>query len=479
MPRSEQPSFSPRAVGGRKFVAFFHPAYPYPAPPLLTLAAVDRVSDGGQVIKGIDYDIAKAACGIIACNRFDDNAYFALKSGEHCWLVVDRPADGLLRASGDFTFYFVVDSVDHRYPVVPSFDHWRFPHGALPLPWASLSPPGTEGARDSEPPCFNETDFARFAPFSHVSWCASNQMERYCQRHSVDATSLSRLISDIGHYFPVNRSRSRPRSHRPRRYELHPDVMLRTIMEKVFYDHRMVNSCDFENDPPGVTGIHGEHLFARFAFHVLSEANYRFLGGALKYTVRLFDIENAEHYTTELYSDDITEISRIFPLPSETSAYEHDEYAESDESCEDGDSICSSEGARSVEDPRHDAERRIGRRRYRSPAYYEYRRRWEASQQSRDDTGHVELIQDRDAKRSHHASSIGGLSLSSTVSVLSLETPRAGRTPEGAVGHEDNSTSSAGVVRSKRPYDDYNEAPDSSRSPKRLCLRSGLVINMY
>lgn len=137
MPRSEQPSFSPRAVGGRKFVAFFHPAYPYPAPPLLTLAAVDHVYDGDQDIKGINYDIAKAACGIVACNRFDDRAYFALKTGENQWSRVGRPADGLLRASGDFTFYFVVDSVHHCYPVVPSFDHWRFPHGALPPPWAS------------------------------------------------------------------------------------------------------------------------------------------------------------------------------------------------------------------------------------------------------------------------------------------------------------------------------------------------------
>lgn len=311
-----------------------------------------------------------------------------------------------------------------------------------------------------------------------MSWCDSNQMERYCQRHSAGVTSHVRLFSDIGRYFPVNRTLSIPRGHRSGRFELHPKLTLRRIIDKVSDDHKMGNSRDPDHSPLEFTGMHREHLFARFAFHVLSDANYRFLGGALKYTVRLFDVEKAEQYTAELYSDDITELSRIFPPPSEPTAYEYDEYADSDDSCEDGDSICSEE-ARSSEDLRHDGERRIGRRRYRSPAYYEYRRRWEASQQGQDDTGHAELIQDGDGKRSHHASSIGGLSLSSTLSVLSIETPRTGTTPEGAVSQEDNSTSSANIVRSKRSYDDYNEAPDSSRSPKRLCLRSGLVITMY
>lgn len=28
-----------------------------------------------------------------------------------------------------------------KYPVLPSFDHWRFPHGDIPAPWSSLRIP--------------------------------------------------------------------------------------------------------------------------------------------------------------------------------------------------------------------------------------------------------------------------------------------------------------------------------------------------
>ncbi|KAI8947903.1 hypothetical protein F4801DRAFT_488806 [Xylaria longipes] len=486
MPRSVQPSFSPRAVGGRRFVAFFHPAYPDPSPPLLTLAAVDYVREGAQVVKGIDYDTAKAACGIIACNRFDDDAYFALKSSQGGWARFERPADGLLRANGDFTFYFVVDSPNWRYPVVPSFDHWRFPHGELPPRWASLSVPSADddnlgsgvGDRDrdgaSEPLCFKETEFARIAPFSHLSWGDSNQMEKYCRRHGVGVTGVSPLFTDIRRCFPPNLMDSIPdlygRDYRPNRFELHPELILHDVLDAAIHSRTVWRDEDHQNEPIRIDGIHREHLFARFAFHVLSDANYRFLGGALKYTVRLFDVDKAEQYTAELYSDDITERSCIFAPPFENGIPQDDEYDESDESYEDSHSS-SSEGARSLRYPRHTSEHRTGRTRYRSPGYYEYRRRWEASWQDQDDADHpdhAELMQDR--QRSHHASSIGGVSLSSTLSISSLETPRTGRTPEGAAGHEDQSSSFHDEVHSKRPYDDYSETQDTSRSPKRLRL---------
>ncbi|KAI1751586.1 hypothetical protein F4782DRAFT_179977 [Xylaria castorea] len=476
MPRSEQASFSPRAVGGRKFVAFFHPSYPDTAPPLLTLAAVDSVREGAQVIKGIDYDTAKTACGIVACNCYDDGAYFALKSRKGGWARFERPADGLLRASGDFTFYFVVDTPTLCYPVVPSFDHWRFPHRALPPRWASLS--GSEHATDDlgngvghsdhegagEPLCFKETDFARVAPFSHTSWCDSNLMENFCRHHGAGRSGISCLFTDIRRCFPENRMDSMPYGHHPERFELHPELLLQGIMDTAIHSRRVGSGHDYEVSPISVAGVTREHLFARFAFHVLSDANYRFLGGALKYTVCLFDVEKAEEYTAELYSDDITDLSHIFPPPITTAL----QYAESDKSDEDEDSSCSP-GASSSDDSCHTSERRIGRRRHRSPTYYWYRDRCEASQQGRNDADYAESFQD--ITRSHHASSIGGLSLSSTLSISSLDTPQSSRTPENVNDRRDILSCSTDAVRSKRPYHDCSEVPDTSQSLKRLRLK--------
>jgi hypothetical protein len=111
---------------------------------------------------------------------------------------VDRPPDGILR---DNECYFVVDSdidgdgdTPYKYPVLPSFDHWRFPHGAMPAPWSALVVP---------PPAFNApsnlkerdvalvrdlscritgymdaTDAAHLVPAANGDWFTLNNMQR-------------------------------------------------------------------------------------------------------------------------------------------------------------------------------------------------------------------------------------------------------------------------------------------------------------
>ncbi|KAI3338115.1 hypothetical protein F4824DRAFT_461180 [Ustulina deusta] len=456
MPPSRQGSFSPRAVGGRKFVAFFHPAYPYPAPPLLTLAAVDYVWDdraGAHKVRGIEYDTAKAACGIVACNRWDDGAYFAMRCEERDqpvrWITVERPSDGLLRASGDYTYYFVVDNPSYRYPVVPSFDHWRFPHGALPPRWERLSTvPGNdndaakgEGEGEGYTTCFQHTLFALVAPFTHRSWYESNQMEKYCRLHGVGDTTVSGLSFDITRYFRMNQMRSKPWGQRSSRVELHPELILRVI----FAGKRLSKKRDHLTYPARAAGIHREHVFARFAFHVLSDANYRFLGGDHKYTVRLFDVDKAEQYTAELYSDDIAERCQIFPPP----AYIRPKKREAatpraakrimesfDNSCGTGD-----------REEEYDYSSDCSEYRPSRSGYYESRLPCEGAKQCHgDDTQHAESMEYE--TRVPHGGSSGGLSVSSTISPLSFDTPHTDRRSEDGVGDNDMSGFAAGQKRS-------------------------------
>ncbi|KAI0403719.1 hypothetical protein F4802DRAFT_284326 [Xylaria palmicola] len=483
MPRSEQSehSFSPRAVGGRKFIAFFHPAYPYPAPPLLTLAAVDRDSNGCQ---GVRYNTARVACGIVACNRWDDSAYLAVKGperdGSPLFTRVTRPVSGVLPAAGEPTYYFVVDSPEYCYPVVPSFDHWRFPHGALPVGWADLSAPAvadattpnshhgpasnaddrrspvgtrhvgcdakSESERDGENrdvACFGRPTMARVAPFSHRAWFESNQMERYCQRQSLDYASVTRLLNDIGRLFGAAPMLTVPYGVSASRFELHPYLLFNALSNR----RRRVSKHD--HGGPCIAGIHREFLFARFAFNILSDNNYRFLGGSHQYTVRLFDVEKAEQYTAELDSGAIEDRSCIFPPINNQ---------DEDDSSSDGET--GQDYLSDTSDYRPSV-----RPRFRSPAFYDHLRRpEERDNQYQNDFAYAETI--KVGTRPQCATSIGGQSLSSTLTSSSLETPHNEPDTENIIDQSDKPDSTVDHYCSKRPLD-CGESVETSPPLKR------------
>ncbi|KAI1164537.1 hypothetical protein F5B18DRAFT_650613 [Nemania serpens] len=459
-----------------EMVAFFHPAYPDQNAPLLALTAVDVREDQTY---GINFETARAACGIVAGNRWDQGAYFAEKSeredGKTVWTRIGRPFDGVLQAG--FEYYFVVDTPDNRYPVVPNFHHWRFPHDALPFPWALLFHPtpgddehgndhenyATEAGgaggpnpaqnRSRDMNCFKDTCLARVAPFSHRLWLERNSMEKYCGPHggskrTINKTNLSDLYDSLkAHFHRCRLLRPDPSTRLERRYESHPLLHLSAIIFES--SHRYQGGLWRLPD----VDIRREHLFARFAFNILSRDNYRFLSGDEKYTVRLFDIEKGEQYTAELHSHDIAEQSRILRPRRCTESV--DPTREVEKFPEDPSGSSTEEVS---EDEGRCYYRRRGRRRWRSPERYEHWPSRESSQQRQASARHARQTT-QDAPTQQHASSMASLSISSTVSVSSFETPGA----EPTVGR------AADEIGSKRQYDE-EEHIVTSRSPKRRRL---------
>ncbi|KAJ8133019.1 hypothetical protein O1611_g604 [Lasiodiplodia mahajangana] len=476
MPRSRQNSFSPRAVGGRKFVAFFHPAYSDSAPPLLTLAAVDWFWDSWgsrRKVRGIQYETALTACGIVACNRWD--GYFAMKHekrGEPVrWIPV---YNSILRVGAEYTYYFIINSPNYRYPVVPSFDHWRFPHDNLPPRWGELSKfpsmrccttkrgcdSDDEGEGDCRcakyegySTCFKQTPFASVAPFTHESWYESNQMEKYCRLHGVGDTTVSDLFLDITKYFGRGKLRTKPWGHSSSRYELHPELILRVIFSSY---HPLSKKRDHATSPVHAAGIHREHIFARFAFHVLSDANYRFLGGDRKYTVCLFDAGKGEQCTAELRDDDIAERSQIFPHPTYPRAKAKEEWS----------AVMTPRKSREIMESFESDEEGVTEEEYDYPSdaseYRPSRPRYRVNHQNQID-GTREWESKADEIRTQHGGSSRALSISSTISSSSLDTPHPDRASEDAVDKPNKSSFSA---RQKRSYE--SEEEDSEENPPPL-----------
>lgn len=136
---------------------------------LLDLPALDALDQDGQTKHGFDHRTALIVCGIIADNAW--NGYFTRTRAGARIMLDDEPV--LMEA--EYYFHAPRPSRHHvdpgqqeqeegqqqeqrrheggedgqdeyRYPVVPSFKHWRFPHSCLPPGWPQSSPEGTDGA---------------------------------------------------------------------------------------------------------------------------------------------------------------------------------------------------------------------------------------------------------------------------------------------------------------------------------------------
>lgn len=125
----------------QRTISFRHPGYPDIGPNLVSLDAVDD-----KLGAGIDYDTALVACGIVACNNWSQS-WFGVKDSSGAsgvFRAVPRARDGVFRES--IYYFFINQNQREQYPVIPSFDHWRFPHGDLPEIWLALDIPSLNPA---------------------------------------------------------------------------------------------------------------------------------------------------------------------------------------------------------------------------------------------------------------------------------------------------------------------------------------------
>ncbi|KAF4505019.1 hypothetical protein G6O67_007017 [Ophiocordyceps sinensis] len=115
------------------------------------------------------------------------------------------------------------DDPKYKYPVHPSFDHWRFPHNDLPALWSELAIAPADATRPSKQRAaadsrditcrisgyYDATEVAHLIPRSAGHWFESNDMKRYCRSHDSqeidDEKNLLLLRRDLHYLFDQRR----------------------------------------------------------------------------------------------------------------------------------------------------------------------------------------------------------------------------------------------------------------------------------
>jgi hypothetical protein len=210
-----------------------------------------------------------------------------------------------------------------KYPVHPSFDHWRFPHDRLPRPWSDLEiPPGRSttpfkqslAATGRDMSCRisgyrDAVEVAHIVPLSAGKWFDSNAMERYCRHAELnpvdDERNLLLLRRDI-HYLMDQR-----------RFALIPKTVpagdLSQLAIHVLNSESAELVCLYHNRAPQtIKDIPVELLLARFAWSIFTDNILTLFKGSQEYAVLSFDLKSGKHVTRRMFSPQIRNISSLF-----------------------------------------------------------------------------------------------------------------------------------------------------------------------
>ncbi|TGJ79384.1 hypothetical protein E0Z10_g9373 [Xylaria hypoxylon] len=333
-----------------RVISFRHPAYPVSANDLLCLSAIDD-----DPVRGIDYNIALVACGIIACNKWHQ-AWF----GEKCeggdeeldrYRRVPRPKNGILPYKESPYYFFVNEDVKYKYPVVPSFEHWPFPHKSLPDGWKRMCPPSTSGGETVTLPedhriatsmrdrgCritgyLQGTEIAHLVPTQAMGWFEVNLMKQYC-RHKIrinpvdDDANMLMLRRDLHFMFDQRQLVVVPKVNSKATTQIQTEGQQHLTREQIIPTSPIGPTCSDQPTYPVIhvllpdghdelrtlyhnrllqptfvsaSDIAPEFLFARFAWAILSDEYYRLLKSDwLQYRVLIFDPETGKRQEQDM-----------------------------------------------------------------------------------------------------------------------------------------------------------------------------------
>ncbi|PGH29520.1 hypothetical protein GX50_07729 [[Emmonsia] crescens] len=284
----------PVEITRQENIWFLHPGYPAPCNILLSLPRVDQTA---HHTFGIHHKTALTACQIIGNNAFETGRFCHDKDGQQ---PVTVPLDEALT---DSTYYFLVDNGASKYPIVPSFQDWEFPHGRIPDTWRL--PSLFSDASTSRCGITNFsicTEEAHIVPKEEVHWYLRNGMSQYGRDLGDidDSANLLSLRSDIHKCFDNRWLVIVPKvaggggtfdtdtSSRSARYVSH--ILSRRAAEYwPTYHNTVVQYIENESGP---------YLFARFAWAVLLLVKAFVTSGYPRHVIRVQELTDVEDIET-------------------------------------------------------------------------------------------------------------------------------------------------------------------------------------
>ncbi|KAI1497540.1 hypothetical protein F5X99DRAFT_432968 [Biscogniauxia marginata] len=165
------------ALDEGRTVTLRHPGYPDQSNIMLVFPALDPLpasaassTSATTACFGFHHETARIACAIVANCRWD--GFLSEEKGGQAKPVSLGPDDIL--PARNYSFHVPHDTdMPNKYPIVPSFAHFQFPHDNLPSFW-TLTP----SLRFPRP-----QNLPRLSSFDHAEgWFNTNQMSQYSSR---------------------------------------------------------------------------------------------------------------------------------------------------------------------------------------------------------------------------------------------------------------------------------------------------------
>ncbi|KAI0435503.1 hypothetical protein F4803DRAFT_545372 [Xylaria telfairii] len=279
-------------------IRFCHPGYPDTFNELFRLPRYDSSPTSGN---GVHYGTALVACQIVANNAF--NGYLTTdQEGNH---RVDLDLNHLLT---ELVYWFHIPGSDAKYPIVPSFRDWQFPHGQVPNNWQTPKDEHDDGAGISR--CVvtcqtGATAECHLVPKAERQWFITNNMVRY--GHFDARANLLCLRLDLHFSMDAHACTAVPKGEY---YHIHS---FRHGLQ-----HEREQAANFHNciirQPPDATT---EFLFARFARTVIMLVkDFITMGWSKLNVVRIRAVDNGtdedEKYEWQVETLSPRELSELY-----------------------------------------------------------------------------------------------------------------------------------------------------------------------